>query len=373
MDANHLKALWPTTYRGPWMEPACQPGLASVIMPAYDRVGVIAESLDSVFAQTYRPLELVVVDDGSTDGTSALVEAWGRGDCADDEEFLLRSVRQDHSGAPAARNCGLVRCRGEFIQFLDSDDLLHPKKIEKQVARLVQDRRIDLTYARTAYFTETVDWSADPYGRFPEADERPLTAYLLGGCWPTMSALFRRRACHAVGPWDEQARVLEDWDYSIRIMLGGACLDYLDETLLLYRQDHGVRPTVTSRALSPQSLRSRCALTARWVQWIRAAGQLDPDVQRVFSSQLLELAKTCLVAGNVGLAREMLDTLESLDLAAPRSRSRPMYVCIARMPSWCGPILARGLRRSIAIKDRASSWPAFRRRREDAAADRRLP
>ena len=373
MDANHLKALWPTTYGRPWMEPASQPGLASVIMPTHDRADVISQSLDSVLAQTYRPLELVVVDDGSTDGTSARVEAWSLGGCADDEAFLLRLVRQDHSGAPAARNCGLVRSRGEFIQFLDSDDLLHPNKIEKQVARLGRDERIDLTYARTAYFTETVDWTADPYGRLPEADERPLTAYLLGGCWPTMSALFRRRACHDVGPWDEQARVLEDWDYSIRIMLGGACLDYLDETLLLYRQGHGVRPTVTGRALSPQSLRNRCALTARWVQWIRAAGQLDPDVQRVFSSQLLELAKTCLVAGNVDLAREMLDTLDSLDLAAPRSRSRPMYVCIAHMPRWCGPILARGLHRSIAIKDRASRRLAFRRRCKDAAADRRLP
>jgi len=372
MDASHLRTLWPSDYRGPWMETAYEPGLVSVIVPTYDRAALICESLDSVFAQSYRPLELIVVDDGSTDGTSAPVEAWSRR-CLNDEAFVFRSFRQEHCGAAAARNLGLVHCRGEFIQFLDSDDLLNPKKIEKQVARLVQDRRIDLTYARTAYFTETVDWSADPYGRFPEADEQPLTAYLLGGCWPTMSALLRRRACHAVGPWDEQARVLEDWDYTIRLILGGACLDYSEETLLLYRQDHDVRSTVTSRAQSPQRMRSRCMLTARWVQWIRAAGKLYPDVQRVFSSQLLEMAKTCLLAGNVGLAREILDTLERLDLAATRSRSRPMYVCIARMPSWCGPILARGLRRSIAVANRDSRWLVFRKRRGSVAADQRLP
>ena len=167
MDLNRLKAMWPSTHRGAWMESAYARGLVSVIVPAYNRARLISESLDSVFAQTYRPLELIVVDDGSSDGTAAAAEAWNCR-CAADEEFVLRILSQDHTGAPAARNCGLARCSGEFIQFFDSDDLLHPEKIRRQVARLARDDRIDLTYGRTAYFTEAADWSADPYVRFPK-------------------------------------------------------------------------------------------------------------------------------------------------------------------------------------------------------------
>lgn len=369
MDASHLRALWPTAYGGPWMEPAFEPGLVSVIVPTYERAGLICESLDSVFAQSYRPIELIIVDDGSTDGTPALVQAWSRGH-AEDQDFEIRTLQQDHAGAPAARNVGLVRCRGEFIQFLDSDDLLHSEKIERQVARLMRDKRLDVTYAHAAYFTVTADWSAEPYDRFPKAGEQPLTAFLLGNCWLAQCALFRRRACHAIGPWDEQAPILEDWDYAIRLILGGACLDFSEGTLLLYRQSHDVRPTVTSRQNSRRSLSGRYVLTLRWLEWIRAAGQLDQDVQREFSSQLFELAKRCLMAREVDLAREVFESLSHLDLAAERSRSQPMYVFVANLPDWCSPVLAYGLQRTIELKNRAGVWLSVPRRRGETPADR---
>ena len=351
MDASRLSAMWPSTGRGPWMASAHEPGLVSVIVPAYDRATLIGDSLDSVRAQTYRPLELIVVDDGSTDGTAAAVEAW-YGKHPDDPELTLRILRQEHSGASATRNCGLVRCGGEFIQYFDSDDLLHPQKIQRQVARLVGDERIDATYAATAYFTDAVDWNAPAYVTFPKAGQQPLAAFLRGGCWPAPSALFRRRACQAVGPWDQDAPILEDWDYAIRLILGGARLDFADETLLLYRQGHDTRPTVTSRALSSQSLRGRYALMLRWLQWIRASGPLDQDVQLWCSSQLFDVAMMCMSVEQVDLAREMLRSLRRLDLARPRSRrSESVYLLVADLPGWCSPTLMRCLQKSLEVKD----------------------
>ena len=368
MDVTRLQAMWPSTNRGPWMGSAYEPGLVSVIVPAYNRARLISESLDSVFAQTYRPLELIVVDDGSTDGTSAAVEAWNRR-CSADQEFVLRILRQDHSGAPAARNCGLARCGGEFIQFFDSDDLLHPEKIRRQVARLTRHDRVDLTYALTANFTEAVDWSADPCVTFPKTGERPLTAFLLGGQWLPASALFRRRACDAVGPWDEDAPILEDWDYTIRLILGEACLDFVDETFLLYRQGHAVRPTVTGRAMARRSLRGRFVLTLRWLEWIRAAGQLDRDVQLTFSRQLFDVAMMCMSVRQVDLAREILQSLRRLDLAIPRSRrSEPMYLFLATLPGWCSPVMMRGLQRSLELKAFAARWLPLADEHEDNPA-----
>lgn len=356
MDVTRLEAMWPPGSRGPWMESAYEPRIVSVIVPAYNRASLIPESLDSVLAQTYRPLELIVVDDGSTDATVAVVEAWN-GKRTSDPEFVLRMFRQEHAGAPAARNHGLVQSRGEFIQFFDSDDLLHPEKIRMQVARLARDVQLDIIYGRTARFTDVADWSGDPYVTFPKAGEQTLTAFLRGGCWPAPSALFRRGACRLVGPWDEDAPILEDWDYAIRLILGGARLGFVDDTLLLYRQCHDVRPTVTRRALSPRSLRGRFALMLRWMNWIRAAGQLDQDVQFWCSRQLFDVAMMCMSVGQVDLAREILRSLRRLNLALPLSRrAETMYLFVAGLPGWCSPILMRGLYESLGLKDHATSW-----------------
>src|SRR5206468_2542019 len=99
-----------------------QPWLVSVIVPTYNRVDLAAEAFDSVWRQTYRPVELLVVDDGSTEDVAGVVE--GLQQCsAGDDSFQVRFLVQQHAGAPAARNLGLIESHGQFIQFLDSDDV----------------------------------------------------------------------------------------------------------------------------------------------------------------------------------------------------------------------------------------------------------
>jgi hypothetical protein len=105
-----------------------EPPLVSVIIPAFNAEATLGETLRSVFAQTHQRLEILAVDDGSTDGTAALVESLAR------TEPRLSLIRQANAGVAAARNAGLAQARGDYVAWLDADDLWRPTKIAKQLA-----------------------------------------------------------------------------------------------------------------------------------------------------------------------------------------------------------------------------------------------
>lgn len=110
------------------MEEDSQGALVSVVIPAHNAAGTLPDTLASARAQSYSPLEILVVDDGSTDGTAALVEA------AASQDSRIRLIRQPNSGVAAARNAGIAAARGAFVAPLDADDLWHPEKIALQMA-----------------------------------------------------------------------------------------------------------------------------------------------------------------------------------------------------------------------------------------------
>src|SRR5215813_10088973 len=109
--------------------------LISCIVPVFNGERYLRETLDSILRQTYQPLEVIVADDGSTDGTAALVASYGP---------QITYLRQPHAGPAAARNSGLSRAWGEFIAFLDADDLWHPEKLARQMARFRARPDLDL-------------------------------------------------------------------------------------------------------------------------------------------------------------------------------------------------------------------------------------
>jgi glycosyltransferase involved in cell wall biosynthesis len=197
--------------------------LVSVIMPVHDGAAHIAAAIASIRAQNHAALEIIVVDDGSTDGSAAVVAALG-GD--------IRLLRQANAGAAAARNRALDVARGDIVAFLDADDLWPAGKLALQLAVLEGSPRIGLVTGRIRAFGAAIPMRADQ-----------AQAYGAGvpgvnlGC-----ALVRRSALDAVGRFDPGLRSGEDLDWFMRARDCAIARVALDAVTLLYRI-HGANLT----------------------------------------------------------------------------------------------------------------------------------
>ncbi len=179
--------------------------LVSVIIPTYNRARFLKEALASVLAQTYRPLEIIVVDDGSTDETSKVVS-----------RFPVRYVRTPHRGVAAARNRGLSKARGALIAFLDSDDLWLPRKIEVQVSFFERQPEA------VAVQTEEV-WLRGGKRVNPKKRHRKPSGHFfdraLELCLISPSAvMLRREVLEEIGGFDETFPVCEDYELWLRLL-----------------------------------------------------------------------------------------------------------------------------------------------------------
>ena len=203
------------TRHGRWMDPAGLPGLASVIIPTYNRGPLLDQALASVLGQTYRPIEILVVDDGSTDDTPAVLGRWQdklRGDAA----ISFRTFRQANSGPSAALNLGLIESTGEFIQFLDSDDMLFPEKLRLQIACLKRHPETGLA------FSKSVKLVGGQRVRPPSVETAVVVEsadYYCQNDILRMQAVYRRQTCRDAGPWSEDLKLSEDREYSFRALL----------------------------------------------------------------------------------------------------------------------------------------------------------
>jgi glycosyltransferase involved in cell wall biosynthesis len=161
------------------------PVLVSCIVPVYNGAQYLRETLNSVLEQTHPRLELIVVDDGSTDATPQIVSEWGS---------RLIYLRQENAGTPAARNLGLSHAHGDYVSFLDADDTWHPQKSELQLDRFRARPELQLSFTFVRSF-----WSEDvPQGlRVSDpSTTRPVPGYVC----PTMLA--RRQVFDQLGPFD---------------------------------------------------------------------------------------------------------------------------------------------------------------------------
>lgn len=171
----------------------------SVVMPVFNGARFIAEAIGSILAQAERPLEILVVDDGSTDDSAEIAESFGR---------PVRVVRQANAGPPAAQNRGLAAASGEYITFLDADDLYSPDKFSLQAGRLDRHPTVDIVIGQLSYLRQ--DGSDERQPRFVEHHDDHLS--LSFG-----ASMFRRRVFDRVGMMDEAMRYCHDWDWFMRV------------------------------------------------------------------------------------------------------------------------------------------------------------
>lgn len=189
--------------------------LVSVVIPTYNRAALTIQALESVYAQTYRPLEVIVVDDASIDNTASVVQKWQS--CHNEESFsvvLHRKPRNEKLAA--ARNTGIQLSKGEFVAFLDSDDTWMPDKLEKQMAVFQTAKQsVGLVYTGAVIVFPGRKQTVLPQYRGPLAQAALLGTVIIGS---GSGVLIRRQVLQQVGGFDPKLSGAEDQDMWIRIL-----------------------------------------------------------------------------------------------------------------------------------------------------------
>jgi len=200
--------------------------LVSVVIPVRDGEEFLAAAIDSVLAQTYSPLEVIVVDDGSRDGSAAIAAGY-------DE---VRVVSPPSPGLGAARNRGIAESTGDYLVFQDADDLMKAEKVARQVAHLEAHPEYDVVLTRQELLLEPGAplpfWAREQGGQLllPEGhDHRQMPGPHI------MTMLGRRRAFDLAGPFPEDMPRAEDIDWLFRAYEAGVGITSLDEELLIRR------------------------------------------------------------------------------------------------------------------------------------------
>lgn len=196
----------------------CDSFFLSVIIPVYNGERFLAEAVESIQRQAHQPLEIIIVDDGSTDNTATIAASL---------DGHIRYAFQNNSGPPAARNKGLQMARGNVISFLDADDLWSENKLEVQLGRLAVAPTVEIVLGRTQLMKLTELRDGTP--KFEPWSE-PVLAMSLG------CAIVRRSAFHKVGLFDETLRHAEDWDWFMRARELGVSMQIHQEVMQLYRR-----------------------------------------------------------------------------------------------------------------------------------------
>jgi hypothetical protein len=264
----------PVPTGGPWpvvvprpagvLDRPAAPATFSVVIAAYQAVGTVADAVRSALAQTLPAIEVVVCDDGSTDGTAEVLESFGA---------AIRMVRRPNGGESAAKNTAVAAASGDYVVVLDADDLFHPRRLEA-LAWLAGERpdldvlttdavlEADGVPVRRAY---TAGWP------FPAEDQRAAILdrnFVFGLC------AVRRERWLAAGGFDEQLRLTADWEFWQRLVLGGSGVGLVAEPLARYRLTAG-----TLSADRVQLVRARLEVLAR----AAARSDLTPHERAVLS------------------------------------------------------------------------------------------
>jgi glycosyltransferase involved in cell wall biosynthesis len=200
-------------------------GLVSVVIPTYNAADFACAAVESCLSQTYRPVEIIVVDDGSTDGTRQRLQPFI-------DKNLIKYIYQENGERSRARNRGIMNAVGEYIQFLDVDDLLEPDKLEKQVAFLEADPGCFGVYCAAAHFGEVEQRFQRPH----PVHTGEITRSNIKGNFILINTMLTRRSEVL---FDEKLNTLEDWDYWFRISLNRRRFGYIGQELCRVRRHSG--------------------------------------------------------------------------------------------------------------------------------------
>ncbi|MEQ1571228.1 MAG: glycosyltransferase [Myxococcota bacterium] len=297
--------------------------LVSIVIPCFNAERWLGAAIDSALAQTWPAIEVVVVDDGSTDGSVAVARSYG-------DRVTVKTG--PNRGPSSARNDGLALAKGSWIQFLDSDDLLLPRKVEACLAAVGADRRV-------VPFARLLPFGGRPRGRWagltdrlkaappPFDPTRPIVSALRHET-QTNQPLYPASVLREIGGFRPGMRWLEDIDLNLRVVLAGAPYVPVDETLVLLR-DHA---EPGRQRLHPGAALGRIQGEQWMMASVREAGRWDPEVAETFADRLAYVARQAWLAGHHEAAEQAFALARSL-ARHPRPTGVPLYNAAAR---WLG-------------------------------------
>ena len=301
---------------------SCVPDLVSVVIPVRDRAQWLPAAVQSALDQRHPHVEVLLCDDGSTDGTERTID-----ELAARASDRIQVLHLPPRGPGPAREAGRLAARGEFIQYLDSDDLLLPEKFSLQIAALRARPECGIAYGITRLVDEQDRILVDPFKWTGREIPRLFPGLLVDRWWCTHTPLYRRETCDRIGPWSD-LRYSQDWEYDARAGALGVPLAFVAQPVSHHRRHGGPRQT-GGRWLAPaDQVRFFRALHAAAVE---AGVAFDAPEMKHFVRWVFASARSAARQGDAA-ASALLALAEAA--AAPAGRSLRIYRRISERLGW---------------------------------------
>ena len=259
--------------------------LVSIIMPLYNRADLVGETIDSVARQEYEHWELLIVDDGSTDGSYEYVAE--RSSQTDRMSVFKR--HREPKGAPTCRNIGLEKAAGEYVIFLDSDDLLAPHCLTQRVAAFQQHPDHDFLVFPVQTFEKRAGDRDFIYFRYFYQDY--LTSFLLQSHWITMSPIWKKEALLRLGGFDETLACMQDGDLHTRALIAKMKFKVWHDKAMI---DSYLRVSTSyariSNSISKRKLDSKLNAKQKALHLLEKNGMLSALRERMLAAHYLNIS-----------------------------------------------------------------------------------
>ncbi|MDF0551739.1 glycosyltransferase [Kamptonema sp. UHCC 0994] len=256
--------------------------LVSIIIPCFNAETWVGEAIESCFKQSYTPIDVIVIDDGSTDGSLEIIKNY-------DGRLIWETG--PNRGGNYARNRGFELAKGEYIQYLDADDYLLPDKIERQV-NFLDGMGADIVYGDVNYQYhlpdgEILQEAVNIVGISGNCKD-VLESLLAYGCLPPIAYLFKKSAVINSIRWDETLKCGQDRDFLISLLIKGAKIVYQPGSYSIYRKYGNVTVSTSNKALLVESF---CMILAKAETQLTQAGKLEAKYQKAIAQAYYSMSR----------------------------------------------------------------------------------
>ncbi|WGV25758.1 glycosyltransferase family 2 protein [Halotia branconii] len=258
------------------------PKLVSVIIPCFNAEKWVAEAIDSCLKQTYSDIEIIVIDDGSTDNSLEIIKSYGN-------QIIWQTLL--HKGGNYARNRGLYLAKGEYIQYLDADDYILPEKIERQV-NFLEATDADVVYGDWRHQRHLPNGSIF-LGKIEISEmQTDILASLLANWWVALAAfLYKRTAVENSDGWDETLPAAQDRDFLLSVVMNNHKVVYQSGCYSIYRRYGSVTVSTSSKS---RWLKSHYLVLEKVERKLLQNNQLSMQYRHALAKSYFELARESL-------------------------------------------------------------------------------